>query len=114
MVKIAGVSVPGTGIDIERRKPRIFLQKIIPGREISKRLDRGGLGLDFTIRGTLTGSTRITDRTTIEAWADGNSRTVDFEEGTANITCLLLDPLFRDDPAKPGRISFEFRLMQTA
>lgn len=113
MVKIGDTTLPGTIIELERRKRRIYLEKMIPGNSLAKRLDRGGYGIDFILRGVLT-SDIINNQATIEDLADGTKRVLDLEDGSTSMECLALDPVFRRDEQKPNRIFYELPLVQTS
>jgi hypothetical protein len=114
MVKFGTTTLPLV-LEVEELQKKVFLEKMIPGASIAKRLVRGSYGGDYLIRGLIEGSqqTVIDQIAALKALADGTARALDFCDGSSAVTCLMLDPHFRQS-GKPKQALWDVRFVQTA
>jgi len=57
---------------------------------------------------------RVNDyKATVRSLADGTPRALDFQDGSSTVTCLMLDPVFRES-GKPNQALYEVFFVQSA
>lgn len=111
MVKFGDVILPLIQ-HITRRKRRIFDSKTIVGRSIAAKRDAGSFGREFIIQGVLTGVDMEAKMLELMALA-GQKRTLDFEDGSDALLCLMLNPRFVRESDKPSRYFYELTFSAT-
>jgi len=114
MVKFGTTTLPLV-LEVEELQKVGYLEKFIPGASIAKRIVRGKYGGDYLIRGLIEGSqqTVIDQIAALKALADGTARALDFCDGSSPVTCLMLDPHFRQS-GKPKQALWDVRFVQSA
>jgi len=111
MVKFGTTTLP-TVLEVEDRYRKIYVERPIPSASLAKRRVRGSFGREFLIRGIITSSI-VTWKNTLRGLADGTERSLNFEDGSEPVMCLMLDPVFRET-GKPDQALYEALLVQSA
>jgi len=95
---------------------KICVERPIPGGALAKRRVSRTLGSEFHLRGLIeaTESRSVAEQIAeLKALADGVARSLDFEDGSDPVTCLMLDPTFNED-GKPNQALYEALFVQSA
>jgi hypothetical protein len=111
MVTFGGVELPLV-LEVEERNRKIYVEQAIPGASLAKRLVRGSFGREFMVRGIITANV-VSWKNTLRGLADGTARSLDLEDGSAAVTCLMLDPVFRES-GKPNQALYECVFVQSS
>ena len=111
MVKFGTTSLPLV-LEVEDRNRKVYVERAIPGKSIAKRTIHGSFGAEFVIRGIITGDVP-NQKATLKGLADGVARVLDLEDGSATVTCLMVDPAFRET-GKPNQAAYEILFVQSA
>jgi len=111
MVKFGTTTLPLV-LEVEEHKRKIYVERAIPGKSVAKRTTHGDFGAEFVIRGIIT-SDVVNQKTTLKGLADGVARVLDLEDGSATVTCLMVDPVFRQT-GKPDQALYEALFVQSS
>ena len=107
-----GTTTLPTVLEVEDRFRKIYVERPIPGGTLAKRKVRGTLGREFAVRGLIS-SDVVATKNALRALADGTARSLDLEDGSSAVTCLMLDPVFRQT-GKPDQALYEALFVQSA
>jgi hypothetical protein len=95
---------------------KIYSKRLIPGGTLAKVKVCGTIGSEYRVSGLILAgeptsiSTQIAE---LKALADGTARSLDFQDGSDPVTCLMVDPIFQRS-GKPNQMPYEALFIQSA
>jgi len=94
---------------------KLYVRRDVPGGSLSKTKVCGTIGSEFSLSGLIEeGESTVAEQiAALKALADGTARSLDFQNGSDPITCLMVNPTFRES-GKPNQALWEALFIQSA
>jgi hypothetical protein len=112
MVKFGDTTLPLV-VSVQEIYRKLYVERPIPGGTLAKRQVCGTIGLEYRVSGIVSGADIDDQIAALKALADGTARDLDLEDGSAAVSCLMVDLSFQYS-GNSNRVPYEALFIQSA